>query len=135
GRRQRELRRPLHGGVSLLHVLRARCPPLARGPLMALTRAVRSWSQLALQVLLLLTGLGLLQVVAERTNRRFDLTPGRELSLSPVTQQLLAPVEEPLRSTVFFRRGMRVQYDQMLERLRDLNRRVESELYDLARYP
>jgi len=102
---------------------------------MALTRAARSWSQLVLQVLLLLTGLGLLQVVAERTNRRFDLTPGRELSLSPVTQKLLAQVKEPLRITVFFQRGMREQYAQLLERLRVLNRRVESELYDLDRYP
>ncbi len=102
---------------------------------MALTRAARSWSQLVLQVLLLLTGFGLLQVAAERTNRRFDLTPGRELSLSPVTQKLLAQVKEPLRITVFFQRGMREQYAQLLERLRVLNRRVESELYDLDRYP
>src|SRR5205814_1265555 len=50
GHRQRELPRPLHGGVSLLHALRARRAPLARGPLMALTRAARSWSQLVLQI-------------------------------------------------------------------------------------
>src|SRR5439155_18478 len=135
GHRQRELPRPLHGGVSLLHVLRARRPPLARGPLMALTRAARSWSQLVLQVLLLLTGLGLLQVVAERTNHRFDLTPGRELSLSPVTQKVLGQAREPLRITVFFRRGTKEQYAQLLERLRVLNRKVEFELYDLDRYP
>src|SRR5207245_8972451 len=100
GHRQRELPGPLHSGVSLLHALRARRPPLARGPLMALTRAARSWSQLVLQVLLLLTGLGLLQVVAARTNHRFDLTPGRELSLSPVTQHLLAQREEATRPPV-----------------------------------
>ena len=51
---------------------------------MAPTRAARSWFQLSLQVLLLVTGLGLLQVVAERTSHRFDLTPGNGLSLSPV---------------------------------------------------
>src|SRR5207253_3017729 len=133
--RQRALPRPLRGGVSLLRVLRARRPPLARGPLMALTRAARSWSQLVLQVLLLLTGLGLLQVVAERTNHRFDLTPGRELSLSPVTQKLLAEVKDPLRITVFFRRGTKEQYAQLLERLCVQNRQVEFELYDLDRYP
>src|SRR5436190_2103188 len=66
---------------------------------------------------------------------RFYMTPGRELSLSPVTQQLLAQVKEPLRITVFFQRGTREQYAQLLERLRVLNRRVESELYDLDRYP
>ncbi|HUE30744.1 MAG TPA: GldG family protein, partial [Verrucomicrobiae bacterium] len=102
---------------------------------MALTRAVRSWSQLVLQVLLLLTGLGLLQAVAERTNHRFDLTPGRELSLAPLTQKILGQVSEPLRITVFFRRGTREQYAQLLERLRVLNPAVEFELYDLDRYP
>ncbi len=102
---------------------------------MALTRAARSWSQLVLQVLLLLTGLGLLQVVAERTNHRFDLTPGRELSLSPVTQKVLAEVKDPLRITVFFRRGTKEQHAQLLERLRVQNRKVEFELYDLDRYP
>jgi len=102
---------------------------------MALGRAARSWSQLVLQVLLLLGGLGLLQVVAERTSHRFDLTPGRELSLSPVTQKILAQVREPLRITVFFQRGTREQYAQLLERVRAQNRRVEFELHDLDRYP
>ena len=102
---------------------------------MTLGRAARSWSQLALQVLLLLTALGLLQVVADRTNHRFDLTPGGELSLSPVTRKVLAEVREPLRLTVFFQRGRREQYAQLLERLRVQNRQVEFELYDLDRYP
>ena len=48
-------------------------------------RAARGWAQLALHVGLLLLGLGLLQVAAERTNRRFDLTSTHELSLSRVT--------------------------------------------------
>jgi len=54
---------------------------------MRLSRAVKSWSQLSLQVVFLLLALGLLQLVAERTNRRFDLTPGRGLSLSPLTRK------------------------------------------------
>jgi ABC-type uncharacterized transport system involved in gliding motility auxiliary subunit len=96
---------------------------------------VRGWSQLALHVCLLLLGVGFLQVVAERTNRRFDLTPERSLSLSPVTRKVLRQVEEPLRITVFFRRGTREQYTDLLERLQAENRRVEFELYDLDRYP
>ena len=102
---------------------------------MALTRATRSWFQLGLQVLLLLAGLGLLQVVAERTNHRFDLTPGRELSLSPVTEKVIAQVKDPLRITVFFQRGRREQYAQVLERMRAQNRVIGFELYDLDRYP
>ena len=72
---------------------------------MTLSRPVRNWSQLALQVVFLLAGLGLLQATAERTDRRFDLTPTGELTLSPVTRKVLARVTAPLKMTVFFRRG------------------------------
>jgi hypothetical protein len=99
------------------------------------SRAARSWANLGFQVVLLLVGLGLLQVVAERTNRRFDLTPGRALSLSSVTRRVLADVSAPLRVTVFFRRGTREQYAELLERLRNVNPRVTYELFDLDRYP
>ena len=102
---------------------------------MQVGRATRNWSQLALQVCLLLVGLGLLQVVAERTNRRFDLTPTRALSLSSVTRKLLGEVSAPLRITVFFRRGTREQYADLLERFRAENQNVEFELYDLDRFP
>jgi len=102
---------------------------------MPLGRATRNWSQLGLQVCLLVVALGLLQVVAERTNRRFDLTPTRGLSLSPVTRKLLAEVAAPLEITVFFRRGTREQYADLLERFRAENRNVAFELYDLDRFP
>ncbi|TMA40544.1 MAG: hypothetical protein E6J81_19765 [Deltaproteobacteria bacterium] len=102
---------------------------------MLLSRAVRSWSQLSLQVAFLLLALGLLQLVAERTNRRFDLTPGRGLSLSPLTRKLLGQVTLPLKVTVFFRRGTREQYADLLARFRAVNQRIDFELYDLDRFP
>lgn len=102
---------------------------------MAVSRAARSWAQLGVQVLLLLVGLGLLQVAAERTNRRFDLTPTRTLSLSPVTRSVLEQVVAPLAVTVFFRRGSREQHADLLERLRAANPNVSFELLDLDRFP
>src|SRR5262249_40817222 len=93
------------------------------------------WSELVRQVAFVLLALGLLQLVAERTNRRFDLTPGRSLSLSSVTRKLLAQVTVPLKVTVFFRRGTREQYADLLERFRAANPHVAFELYDLDRFP
>ncbi len=98
-------------------------------------RATRGWGQLALQVALLLVGLGLLQVLAERTSRRFDLTPTRALTLSPVTKNVLAQVDGPLHVTVFFRRGTREQYAALLDRLRAETSHLTYELLDLDRYP
>src|SRR5262249_53840287 len=131
----RVLPRPLHRRVSRLHLLHARRTPLAGDPVMRGSRALRSWSQLVLQVAFLLLALGPLQLVAERTNRRFDLTPGRSLSLSSVTRKLLAQVTVPLKVTVFFRRGTREQYADLLERFRAANPHVAFELYDLDRFP
>lgn len=98
-------------------------------------RATRGWGQLALQVTLLLVGLGMLQVLAERTSRRFDLTPTRSLTLSPVTKKVLAEVDGPLHVTVFFRRGTREQYAALLDRLRAETSDLTYELLDLDRYP
>lgn len=108
---------------------------MAGGPLTVLSRPLRNWAQLGLQVVLLLAGLGLLQLVAERTNRRFDLTPTRQLSLSPVTRNVLAEVTGDLRMTVFYHRGERERHAQLLERFRAANRRIDFELLDLDRYP
>jgi hypothetical protein len=99
------------------------------------SRSSRSWAQLALHIVLLLAGLGLLQVVAERTNRRFDLTPGRALSLAPLTRQVLAEATKPLTLTVFFRRGERERHVELLDRMRAESPRLRVELLDLDRYP
>jgi len=98
-------------------------------------RAVRGWSQLVVEVVLLLVALGLVQTIAERTNRRIDLTPGHALSLDPITKQVLARVTEPLQLTVFYARGQREQYAALLARLHAQNARVTGELLDLDRYP
>jgi gliding motility-associatede transport system auxiliary component len=102
---------------------------------MVVSRAARNWTQLGLQALLLVVAFGLLQVTAERTNRRFDLTPTRALSLSPVTEKILRQVDGPLRITVFHRRGTREQHQDLLARLRLANPRIEYELFDLDRFP
>ena len=99
------------------------------------SRSTRSWAQLWLQAGLLVTALVLLQVVAERTNRRFDLTPTRGLSLSPVTEKVVKEIDEPLSVTAFFRRGQREPIAALLKRLQTANPHVRFGLFDLDRYP
>ena len=99
------------------------------------SRAVRGWAQLVLQVGLVLMAAGLVQVVAERTNRRVDLTVARELSLSEVTRRVLDDVEESMSITVFYARGQRSRYAGLLSRIRAAAPQVTTELYDLDRYP
>lgn len=98
-------------------------------------RAVRQWGQLGLHVTLLVGALVCFQTAAERTNRRIDLTVGRELSLSRVTEQVLGELTAPVHVTVFYRRGSRGQYAPLLERLHAASAQVDAELLDLDRYP
>jgi hypothetical protein len=98
-------------------------------------RAVRQWGLLALHVVMLVTGMVLLQVVAERTNRRIDLTIGRDLTLAPATERVLQELTARLHVTVFHRRGSRGQYAPLLERMRAASREVDYELIDLDRQP
>jgi hypothetical protein len=80
-------------------------------------------------------GLGLLQVAAERTNRRFDLTTLRELSLAPVTEQLLREIDGPLRITVFHQRGRRAGHASVLQRMQVVAPSISYEVLDLDRSP
>ncbi|TMB55047.1 MAG: hypothetical protein E6J56_09715 [Deltaproteobacteria bacterium] len=100
-----------------------------------LSRSARGWTELGAHVVLLLIGLGGMQVAAERTNRRIDLTPGRALSLAPATRKLLAEVTAPLRITVFFRRGTRERHADLVRLFADANPRIAFELLDLDRFP
>jgi len=102
---------------------------------MARGRALRQWGQLALQVALILLAAGLFQVAADRTNVRVDLTPRRDLSLSPITEKILAELTEPLRITAFYARGDRAPIVGVLERLAVASPRVSWEAFDLDRYP
>jgi len=97
--------------------------------------ASRGWAQTGLHTALLLVGLGLLQVAAERTNHRFDLTALRELSLAPVTEQVLREVTEPMRVTVFHQRGRRATYATLLERMQMAAPSLRYEVLDLDRHP
>lgn len=98
-------------------------------------RALRSWLQLGLQLALVLLGAVCLQVVADRTNRRFDLTASRDLTLSPVLRQVLGELAEPLRITLFYDRGNRGRYAALVKRLAAETPHLSATLYDLDRYP
>jgi len=102
---------------------------------MAGGRALRQWGQLALQVVLVLTAAGLFQVAADRANVRVDLTPKRDLSLSPITEKILAELTEPLKITAFYARGDRAPVVALLERIAVASPQVQWEAFDLDRYP
>lgn len=95
------------------------------------------WNRLAfaLSLLAVLAAAVAVQSWAELANRRFDLTPGRRLSLSPWTLGVLAGVEHPLRVELYHRRGERQRALDLLELMRDHCANLSWELVDLDRNP
>src|SRR5262245_12795914 len=99
------------------------------------SRAVRNWLQLVVQVGLFVGVPACVQVLAERTTHRFDLTPTAALSFSAPARQVLAQVSEAMTVTVFHRRGERARYVELLRRVQAQNAHITVALYDLDRYP
>lgn len=98
-------------------------------------RGSRRWLPVLAEAAAGLFVIACLQVVADRTNRRLDLTAGRTLTLPAITRQVLGELEGPLTLTVFYDRGNRGRYAAVLKRLAAASPHVETALYDLDRYP
>ncbi|GIW40188.1 MAG: hypothetical protein KatS3mg076_0765 [Candidatus Binatia bacterium] len=99
---------------------------------------VPQWSLLALQVILLGTLFGFLTALADRTNRRFDLTPYQTYVLSEQARRVAEGVRFPVRILVFFNGrepGQRRQLADVLEQFRLANANIRYELHDLDRSP
>lgn len=64
--------------------------------------ALRGWALLALQVLLALVLFFVLEMLATRHNRRYDLTPAKAFELSGSARQVAAAFDQPVRITAFY---------------------------------
>jgi ABC-2 type transport system permease protein len=98
-------------------------------------RGSRRWLPVVAEAAAGLFVIACLQVVADRTNRRIDLTAGRALTLPAITRQVLGELQGPLTLTVFYDRGNRGRYAAVLKRLAAASPYVTTALYDLDRYP
>jgi ABC-type uncharacterized transport system involved in gliding motility auxiliary subunit len=90
---------------------------------------------LGLEILFLVAIVVSLETLASRANQRFDLTPEKKFSLSPLTVQALGALREPVRVTVFYRRGDREKHDELLNLMAAENPLFSYQLFDLDRAP
>ena len=100
--------------------------------------ALRGWLTLGAQVLLAMALFFVLQLLAERHNRRLDLTPARTFELSASARQVAAGFDKPALITVFYnsqtsdaRRDMADLLEQFHGAAPDLTYRM----FDLDRSP
>ncbi len=91
-----------------------------------------------LQVLLGTALAGVLMVLAERHNRRFDLTPTQSFVLSDEARQVAAGLTVPVHITAFYNAqepGERRQMEDLLQLFRDASAQITYRLLDLDRSP
>lgn len=102
-------------------------------------RLSREWTRrlllLGLEILFLIVVVVSLETLLTRANRRFDLTPEKKFSLSPLTVQALGVLQEPVQVTVFYRRGEREKHDELLRLMEAENPLFSYQLFDLDRAP
>jgi ABC-type uncharacterized transport system involved in gliding motility auxiliary subunit len=96
---------------------------------------VAHWVAFLLSLAAVLAVAVAVQAFSDLANRRFDLTLGSRLTLSPYTLSVLAEVKAPLRVDLYYERGERQRSRDLLELMRDHCPQLSFELVDLDRNP
>ena len=110
-------------------------PSMSSGYLWLSHESTRRFLLLGLEVIFLLVIVVSLEALVTRANWRFDLTPEKKFSLSPLTTQVLGALEDRVQVTVFYRRGDREKHDELLNLMAENNPRFSYQLFDLDRAP
>jgi hypothetical protein len=103
-----------------------------------LNQSVRHAALLALQIALATVLFGLLVVLADNHNHRFDLTPTKSFILSDEARQVAQGVKVPIQITAFYNSQegeQRRQMEDLLRLFHDASPRIGYRLLDLDRSP
>jgi len=115
--------------------LRAKSAPLAEKPGWFGRESARRTLLMGLEVIFLLVIVVSVETFFTRANHRFDLTPEKKYSLSEITTQVLRSLTQPVQATLFYRRGDREKYDELLGLMARESSFFTYQLFDLDRAP
>ena len=97
--------------------------------------ALLRWAEVVLLVALFSGVLILINVIAYKNSKRFDLTPGKRYSLSPQSAQILNTLTDDLTVTIFYKKGEGSSLQDLLELFSRTNSRFYYHLLDLDKNP
>lgn len=101
----------------------------------ARSRGVRYGSQALVSSLLLLAVLALVNFIAARHNRSFDLTESGLFTLAPETRQVLRSLRRDVHLVAFFPAGRRLQVARLLRRYAEQSPHLRYEVIDPDQEP
>lgn len=90
---------------------------------------------LLVTVIVLLTIIGLIEVISARHNKRFDLTPEKVHTLSPLTKKVLKALDKEVTVIVFYKRDQVFEFRDLLKKYKDETSNISSQFFNLDQNP
>jgi len=97
--------------------------------------STRQGLNLFVYALLILAMIGIVEVIASRNNKRFDLTAEKSLSLAPITRKVLRELKRDVRVTVFYQRDQIFEFRDLLKQYGNETDRVSYQFFNLDQNP
>ncbi len=93
------------------------------------------WIELVILILLFLGILVLLNYIAYRHDRRFDMTPAKMYTLAPQTQRVLDSLTDDVHATIFYKPRERKEFQDLVELFSKASQRFHYRFIDLEKNP
>jgi len=90
---------------------------------------------LLVTLIVLLGIIGLVEVISARHNKRFDLTPEKMHTLSPLTKKVLKALDKEVNIIVFYQRDQNFEFRDLLKQYRDETDKISYQLFNLDQNP
>jgi ABC-type uncharacterized transport system involved in gliding motility auxiliary subunit len=90
---------------------------------------------LLITVVVVFAIIGLVEVIASRHNKRFDLTLEKIHSLSPLTKKVVQALEREVKVIVFYKRDQVFEFRDLLKKFKDETDNISCQFYDLEQNP
>lgn len=90
---------------------------------------------LMVYALVILLMVGMIEVIAARHNKRFDLTAEKALSLSPLTRKVLKGLGQEVKVTVFYQRDQIFEFRDLLKQYENETEKLSYQFFNLDQNP
>lgn len=98
-------------------------------------QSTRQGLNLLVYALIILAMIGIVEVIASRHNKRFDLTAEKSLSLSPLTRKVLRELDREVKVTVFYQRDQIFEFRDLLKQYGNETDKMTYRFFNLDQNP
>ena len=97
--------------------------------------STRQWANMVVFIACLVGIFIVIQMIANNHNRRFDLTPKKELTIAPITKKVLNDISYPITVRGFYKQDERDELSDLFDLYALASNKFKYELFNLDRNP